>query len=97
MPTEDNRQARLLHRFGFHRDIFEVPVAALEARFRFGPQKFHNLHGFGEARHPPLAHVAEEIFVRAEMSAAETDAHDRASVTHHIERRIGFRQLQWIS
>src|SRR5258706_10135830 len=97
MAAKDQWKMWLLHGLRFHRDILEIPIAAVKARRRLAPQELHNLHCFSEARHPPFAAVAEDVFVGAQMAAAKTDAHHRAPAAHDIEGRIGFSELHRIA
>src|SRR5262245_53207014 len=97
MAAEDDRQVRLLDRLRFHRNTFKIPIASLKTRLRLAPKELHNLHGLSETRHPPLAHVTEDLFMGPKMTAAEPNSHHGATATHDIQCRIGFRQLQRIS
>src|SRR6185369_10555191 len=97
MSAKPQRQMRLLRRLGLHRNIVKVPMAGVKSRPGLGPEELHDLHGFAEARHPALAHVTENIFMRAEMTAAESDAHNRATAAHHIERGVRFRKLHRVA
>src|SRR6266545_7480553 len=97
MTAEPERQMRLLDRFWFHRNIFEIPKRPVKTRLRFTPEKFHHLHRFGEAGDAAFARITKDRLVRAQMATAKPNTHDRPTSTHTIQRRICLGELDRIT
>src|SRR5262245_12037735 len=97
MTAEPQRQMRLLHWLGLHRDLFKTPIAPLEAGLLFGPEQRHDLYCFAKTCHASLARVTKYRFMRTQMSTAEADSHDRPPAAHDIQSCIGLRQLHRIA
>src|SRR5687768_6066225 len=97
MSAEPKRQMRFLNRLGLHADVFEVPKLPVKTRLRLRPKQLHDLERFGEPGHASFTRITKNLLVRAEMTTAEADAHDRAPAAHDVQGGVSLGELQRIA